>query len=110
MVSFNGSNTRTSLPNPSNMEVRSARASQIETRDVAGKLDSVAQPRQWPPKRPYKKPALLRGLVAFLGGDGGSRTPVQNRSPVACYVRSQCFACSGKLPLTGSRRSEPNCL
>jgi hypothetical protein len=44
------------------------------------------------------------------GGDGGIRTPVQNRWPVASYVRSRHFMCHGGLLPTGSRCGEPNCL
>jgi hypothetical protein len=45
-----------------------------------------------------------------IGGDGGIRTPVQNRWPVASYVRSRHFVCHRGLLPTGSRCGEPNCL
>jgi hypothetical protein len=47
---------------------------------------------------------------ASVGGDGGIRTPVQNRWPVASYVRSRHFVCHRGLLPTGSRCGEPNCL
>ena len=56
-------------------------------------------------KRPWKS----RGACS-LGGDGGIRTPVQNRVPAACYVCSRQFMCYDGLLPTGYRCSEPNCL
>jgi hypothetical protein len=47
---------------------------------------------------------------AIAGGDGGSRTPVQNREPAASYVRSRHFACRPGLLPTGYRDGEPDCL
>ncbi|CAA9583604.1 MAG: hypothetical protein AVDCRST_MAG59-5167, partial [uncultured Thermomicrobiales bacterium] len=44
------------------------------------------------------------------GGDGGSRTPVQDREPSVSYARSRRFSCRSGPPPTGFPNGEPDCL
>jgi hypothetical protein len=48
--------------------------------------------------------------VSAMGGDGGNRTPVQNRLPDIYYTFSRRLMCRRELPSTGSLYGELDCL